>query len=133
MTSWWPTAECGKVVLILAGPIDREQVRAICERVRRFLEESGADSLVCDVGAVYEPDLITVEVLTRIQLTANRLGLTVRLGRPGRRLQDLLVLVGLDEVIGLPQRSGLILEGESEKREEPFRVEEEVKPGDAAV
>jgi ABC-type transporter Mla MlaB component len=56
-------------------------------------------TIVCDVGAVAEPDLGTIDTLARLQLTARREGCEIRLHDASNELRDLLVLVGLDDVL----------------------------------
>jgi hypothetical protein len=88
---------------------------------------------VCDVGAVFDPNLVTVDALARLQLTARRLGHRVRLRHASRELQELLALVGLRDVV--PLCAGLPLEprGQPEEREQSRGVEEEADPGDLPV
>jgi anti-anti-sigma regulatory factor len=56
-------------------------------------------TIVCDVGEVVEPDLATIDTLARLQLTARREGCEIRLRDASKELWDLLVLVGLDDVL----------------------------------
>lgn len=86
-------------MLVLSGPIERADVPALCDRVRGRLEESDAHLVVCDVGAVVDPDAVTVEALARLQLTARRLGHRLRVRHACGELQDLLDLMGLRHVV----------------------------------
>jgi anti-anti-sigma regulatory factor len=82
------------------GPrIARADIPELCERARMFMDRVAANRVVCDVGSVVEPDAVVVEALARLQLTARRLGREVRLGRVSPDLRDLLLLMGLAEVI----------------------------------
>ena len=64
-------------------------------------------------------DLRTVESLARLQLAARRCGLTLRLTRVPRALEELITFVGLAEALGLE------LQGEAEEWKERLGVEEE--------
>jgi ABC-type transporter Mla MlaB component len=81
----------------------------------------------CDVGGLSAPDLGTVAALARLQLEARRLGLELRLQRVPRELRELIVFVGLEEVLRLePGRH-------PEQREERLGVEEEGQLRDPPV
>ena len=88
------------LVLVLGGSIARQEIPALCERVRATLECSGEGPVDCDVGAL-DPDAVSVDALARLQLTARRLGRTVRLRHSCGELQELLALTGLREVLPL--------------------------------
>jgi ABC-type transporter Mla MlaB component len=83
----------------IEGPVARADIPALCERVRALLEGVDADRLVCDVGAILDPDAVTVDALARIQLTAGRLGRQVRLSGASPELEELLAFMGLSDVI----------------------------------
>jgi anti-anti-sigma regulatory factor len=69
-------------------------------------------------------DLAVVDTLARLALAERRRGRKLRLGNGPRELRELLVLTGLDGVLGVePGR-------EPEEREERVRVEEERELGD---
>jgi anti-anti-sigma regulatory factor len=69
-------------------------------------------------------DLAVVDTLARLALAERRRGRKLRLGNVPRELRELLVLTGLDGVLGVePGR-------EPEEREERVRVEEERELGD---
>ena len=80
----------------------------------------------CDVGAL-APDAAAVEVLARLQLAAQRIGLEIRLCRASSELRNLLVFCGLDEVLRV--EAG----GQAEEREDRLRAEEERELDDPAV
>jgi anti-anti-sigma regulatory factor len=72
-------------------------------------------------------DLAVVDTLARLALAERRRGRKFRLGNVPRELRELLVLTGLDGVLGVePGR-------EPEEREERVRVEEERELGDPPV
>ena len=95
------------IVIAIDGPIDRARIPALCDRVREMLEHSDHGGVICDVGALTVPDAATVEVLARLQLTAGRLGLRVRLSHAVPDLVELLSLVGLRGVLPLDGPSGV--------------------------
>jgi ABC-type transporter Mla MlaB component len=55
-------------------------------------------TIVCDVGAL-PPDAAAIDLLARLQLTAKRLGLELRLHHASSELQDLLAFAGLRDVL----------------------------------
>jgi hypothetical protein len=74
-------------------------------------------------------DLSVVDRLARLQLAARRLGYSVQLHQPSQSLCDVLLLVGLADVVGIAGELVVEVGGEPERREE-VRVEERVEPGD---
>jgi ABC-type transporter Mla MlaB component len=99
-------------------------LRAFRQHVRYLLERTRASEVICDVSAVAEPDGGVVEALSRMQLTARRLGGRIRLRYVCEELRELLELSGLSEVLPCEE---LPLEAsrESEQGEEPGGVQEE--------
>lgn len=75
-------------------------------------------TIVFDVGAL-APDAVAVDALARLQLTARRLGLEIRLRHASSELQELLAFVGLRDVLRV--EAG----GQAEEREQRVGVEEE--------
>ncbi|MDL5203443.1 STAS domain-containing protein [Streptomyces sp. ALI-76-A] len=110
-------------VLVLAGPVTRDEVTGLCDDVRTLLESTGARAVVCDVAGLGPPGLGTVDLLARLELTARRAGARIRLRDPAPALHALLDLVGLRFEV----------EGEPEQREPALGVEEAVEPGDPPV
>jgi ABC-type transporter Mla MlaB component len=82
----------------IRGPIERNDLPGLCERVCSLLELSGADVAVCDVHGV-EPDAVTADALARLQLAAGRRGCQVRLRNASTDLLDLLLFMGLSDVL----------------------------------
>jgi hypothetical protein len=127
-----PPPPPGSVVVRLDGPIARSGIPPLCDRVRAVLALCAPALLICDVGAIAEPDVVLVEALAWLQLTALRLGSRMLLRSAGGNLEDLLCLCGLTGAIpaegGL--RFGLPLEPlrQPEQREQPLGVEEERDP-----
>jgi ABC-type transporter Mla MlaB component len=121
----------------MIGPVSRDDIPALCERARRLLERCDAGSVACDVGALAEPDAVTIDALARLQLTALRLGYRVELQRARGPLIELLVLSGLSGVLRCagsgPGASGVEARGEPEHREQALGVQEEADPDDLPV
>jgi hypothetical protein len=79
------------------------------------------------MSGVISPDLATVEALCRFRLALADQGYAVELRDASPGLQELLVLCGLEGVLPL------VDQGQSEEREQPRGIEEEVEPGDSAL
>ncbi|MEU8776668.1 STAS domain-containing protein [Streptomyces sp. NPDC048606] len=102
----------------LPGPGPRRaEVPLLCARLARLYDD-GARAVVCDATAVTAPDLLAVEALARLRLTARGRGAFTVVGAPPP-LRALLGLVGLVELLG-----------EVEEREPAVGVEEGVQPDD---
>ena len=71
----------------------------LCERVHYFLDTGDAETVICDVSGVVDPDTVAVDALARLQLTARRLGYQIKLRSACHDLQDLLALTGLRDVV----------------------------------
>jgi hypothetical protein len=84
----------------------------------------------CDVSQLTDPDLGTVDELARLQLAAVRRGSRVRLLNATANLRGLLVLVGLDDVLGCEPDLGIEARRQAEHREESSGVQEEGNPAD---
>ncbi|MER6154925.1 STAS domain-containing protein [Streptomyces sp. NPDC001868] len=110
-------------VLVLAGPVTRDQVAGLCDDVRALLDATGAGAVICDVGGIGPPGLATIDALARMQLAARRAGGRVRLRDPDPALSALLHLVGL----------AFEVEGQVEEGEPAGGVEEAVESGDPAL
>ena len=63
------------------------------------LATGGAEVVVCDVADFVRPDLLAVDALARMQLTARRHGSSIRLRHANGALTALLWLAGLEEVV----------------------------------
>jgi anti-anti-sigma regulatory factor len=110
-------------VLMLPGPVTREEVAGLCARVQELLAGSRDRVVVCDLGGLGPPGLAVVDLLARLELAARRAGGRIRLRDPGPALHALLDLVGLRFQV----------EGQAEEREPALGVEEAVETGDPAV
>lgn len=130
-------------VLVLVGPVTRDEVVGLCEDVRALLgtglgtggggEGGGGGGrdpvVVCDVAGLGPPGLGAVELLARLQLAARRAGGRIRLRDPAPALLAFLDLVGLSFDVEAEGEG----QGETEQREPALCVEEAVEPGDPAV
>lgn len=114
-------------VLVIAGQINPSDIPGLCDRARELLE-GGAGDVVCDVGALSDPDLDTIDTLARLQLTVRRLGRQVRLRDACCELRDLLARAGLSDV--LPVGLGRQPRRQTEQREQLGGVEERVHRDD---
>jgi len=110
-------------VLVLPGPVTRDEATGLCDDVRELLESTGAGAVVVDVAAIGPPGLGAVDLLARLELAARRAGGRIRLRDPAPSLGALLDVVGLR----------FEMERQAEQREPPLRVQEEVEPGEPAV
>lgn len=116
-------------VLVLSGPLTRDEVSGPCDALRALLDGGGDGGggsgrvVVCDVAGLGPAGLAAVNLLARLQLTARRSGGRIRLRGPSPALCALLDLVGLR----------FEMEGQPEQREPPRGVEEAVEPGDPVV
>ena len=80
------------------GPIAREDLPGLCERVCALLTAETASVALCDVAGV-EPDAVTVDALARLQLAARRTGCQVRLRSASDELLELVAFMGLTDVL----------------------------------
>jgi ABC-type transporter Mla MlaB component len=80
------------------GPIARDDLPGLCDRVCALLGTSRAEVAFCDVTGV-EPDAVTVDALARLQLAARRTGCEVRLRNASDDLLALVAFMGLRDVL----------------------------------
>jgi ABC-type transporter Mla MlaB component len=80
------------------GPIRRDDLRGLCDRVCGVLSSTRASIALCDVEGV-EPDAVTVDALARLQLAARRTGCQVRLRNASDELLELVAFMGLTDVL----------------------------------
>jgi ABC-type transporter Mla MlaB component len=125
-----PRQPPSSIVLVLSGPVPHQDVLTLCDRVGHLLHQTEADLMICDVGALDDPDAATLDLVARLQLTARRLGRRVRLLDACGELQDLIELTGLSEFVPFSGELPLEARGKAEQREPPSGVEEEADPRD---
>ena len=80
------------------GPIAREDLPGLCDRVCAMLTTRAPSVVLCNVESV-AADAVTVDALARLQLAARRHGCQVRLRRASRELLGLVAFMGLRDVI----------------------------------
>lgn len=80
------------------GPIARDDLPGLCDRVCRVLCDARPATVRCDVRGV-GADAVTVDALARLQLAAKRHRCRVVLTGAGEPLRDLVALMGLDDVL----------------------------------
>jgi hypothetical protein len=85
--------------IVVVGPIDCQAIEMLCDRLRSLIEDGCPDLVTCDVDVRVHADVATIDALARLQLTARRLGGSIRLYQPRPELADLLTLAGLREVL----------------------------------
>jgi len=85
------------------------------------------------VRLVSEPDLGTVAALARLQASGRGQGWLMCLRYASPRLQELLDLCGLADILPVCEGSALVDQGQPEHGEQPSGVEEVVEPGDPTI
>ena len=80
------------------GPIAREDMPGLCNRVCSLLIETRTAVARCDVSGV-DVDAVTVDALARLQLAARRHGCQVRLRHASSELRELVAFMGLSDVL----------------------------------
>jgi ABC-type transporter Mla MlaB component len=86
------------LVFSIWGPIERDDLPGLCDRVCDLLRTNDPDEALCDVDGV-PVDAVTVDALARLQLAARRQGCRVRLRRASDELLALVTFMGLCDVL----------------------------------
>jgi ABC-type transporter Mla MlaB component len=86
------------ITLGVRGPIERDDLPGLCDRVCNLLSANVGQLVDCDVEGV-PADAMTVEALARLQLAAQRTGCRIRLRNASRDLLDVVALMGLSDVL----------------------------------
>src|SRR5262249_54791700 len=119
------------IIMDVSEPLALAAVPELCERLRLLLAAGDVHLVTVEVGALASPDPVALDALARLQLTARRLGGSIRLRHAREKLRDLLVLSGLSEE--LPRYGDLFeTQWKAEEREQG-RFDEEVDPADPPV
>ncbi len=137
------------VLFAVGAEVTRADIPCLCADLAELLRGSPGEVVTCDVSAVKQPDVVLVEALAKLRLTAGRHGWRLEVHGAPPELQTLFTLMGLGGFFSArfaatraaaPQSAG---EGagadrseprrEAEEREQPVGVEEVVDPGDLAV
>jgi ABC-type transporter Mla MlaB component len=87
------------------GPITRDDLPGLCDRVCALFSESSAGIAICDVAGV-GVDAVTVDALARLQLGAGRHDCVVRLRNASSELLDLVAFMGLENVVATEDELG---------------------------
>jgi anti-anti-sigma regulatory factor len=90
-------------------------------------------TIVCDVGAIVDPDAATIDVLARLQLHVRRSGCQVRLLNACEELHELLELMGLYDALPVCAELSLEPSRQVEEREQALGVEEEAGSTDPTI
>jgi ABC-type transporter Mla MlaB component len=86
------------IAFAVRGPIARDDLPGLCDRVCALLERERAGLALCDVSGV-DPDAVTVDALAQLQLAARRHGCQVRLRHASAELRELVAFMGLGDVL----------------------------------
>lgn len=86
------------VTFAVHGPIDRDDLPGLCNRVCALLSSVDTKVVVCLVKGV-AADAVTVDALARLQLAAQSSGCTIRLGEASGELRQLVAFMGLRDVL----------------------------------
>jgi ABC-type transporter Mla MlaB component len=83
---------------VIWGPIARDDLPGLCDRVCGLLNESGSGDVGCNVDGV-DADAVTVDALARLQLAARRQGCRIHLRNASSDLLELVAFMGLRDVL----------------------------------
>jgi ABC-type transporter Mla MlaB component len=86
------------ITFAIWGPITRDDVPGLCDRVCALLAGTGASVALCDVAGV-AADAVTVDALARLQLAARRHRCLIRLQGASSGLINLVAFMGLQDVL----------------------------------
>jgi ABC-type transporter Mla MlaB component len=86
------------IAFAIWGPIARDDLPGLCDRVCAVLSAADAEVALCDVRSV-PPDAVCVDALARLQLAARRHGCQVRLREASDELRQLVAFMGLRDVL----------------------------------
>jgi ABC-type transporter Mla MlaB component len=91
--------QAGTITFEVRGPIARDDLPGLVERVCRLLAQTRAHLAVCDIVGV-DADVVALDALARLALTARRRGCAVKLRGASPALLELVALAGLEDVLG---------------------------------
>ena len=86
------------IAFAIWGPIARDDLPGLCDRVCVLFGQTDPDVALCDVQGV-APDAVTVDALARLQLAARGHGCQVRLRGASPDLLALVRFMGLRDVL----------------------------------
>ena len=90
--------QAGTIVFEIRGPLSRQDLPGLSDRVCALLSESDPVVAFCDVASV-DADAVAIDALARLALAARRHGCQVRLRNASPALVGLLEFLGLNDVI----------------------------------
>jgi ABC-type transporter Mla MlaB component len=131
------------VRFVVRATITRTDIPALCTCLADLLRGRPGDVVMCDVAAVDRPDVVTVEAVARLRMTARRHGSRLVVTGAGPDLLLLFGLLGLTDLLapdgpapasGGSGRAGRLQVGrQAEEREQPGGVQEVVDGRDPPV
>ena len=86
------------IAFAIWGPIARDDLPGLCDRVCALLRAGRPEEALCDVRSV-PADAVCVDALARLQLAARRHGCRVRLRGASDELRRLVGFMGLTDVL----------------------------------
>jgi ABC-type transporter Mla MlaB component len=86
-------------LVVLGGPLSPAEIPLLVTRLELILRNTDRRIVDCDVSGLNDPDCVVVDALARMALLCRRTGRRLRLRGAARKLQDLLVLAGLSEIL----------------------------------
>ncbi len=98
---WRPTYVPAPIRFEIHGPLRRADLPGLTARVCALLEGACGATAICDVRGV-SADAVTVDALARLQLAAQRAGCRVQLHSASDELLQLVVFMGLRDVLPVP-------------------------------
>ena len=90
----------GTLTFSVEGPIGRDDLPGLCARICSLLTAHEPEVAICEVAGI-EPDAVTVEALSRLQLGAARFGCKIYLRNASPELLELVAFMGLADVLGI--------------------------------
>jgi STAS domain len=83
------------IVFAVAGRVARSDIPRLCAQLRARLELGDVALVICEVGALLDPDAAAVDALAQLRLTSRRFGCRVRLRGASPELLGLISFMGL--------------------------------------
>lgn len=108
----------------IGATVTRADIPVLCADFAELVRGRSGGVVVCDVADVAHPDVVTVEALARLRLTARRHSWSLVVTGAGPDLLELVRLLGLTDALLQAGR-------QSEQREEAGGVEEVVDGRDS--
>ena len=84
---------------LVVSRVDGDAVTVLCCRLRSLIDQSRAKLITCDVSVLRPCDLMAIDALARLGLTARRLGCSIQLRGGSDDLVALIAFVGLQAIL----------------------------------